>query len=137
MNKKENLHLETEIKIQLSNTERVILKRIDDNTILASVEEDLSGITRKLAYFDLKKKQWSGYNSHNFSIWFTLCKEHKVIKPKVIRFITTSEVPEDVRQMRRTFTCFKRRINITVNKIAIKTKHDLEEIRDMVMEPFN
>ena len=137
MNKKENLHLETEIKIQLSNTERVILKRIDDNTILASVEEDLSGITRKLAFFDLKNKQWIGYNSHNFSLWFTLCKEHKVIKPKVIRFITTSEVPEDVRQMKRTFTCFKRRINITVNKIAIKTKHDLEEIRDMVMEPFN
>ena len=137
MKKKENLHLETEIKIQLSNTERVILKRIDENTILASVEEDLSGITRKLAYFDLKKKQWSGYNSHNFSIWFTLCKEHKVIKPKVIRFITTSEVPEDVRQMKRTFTCFKRHINITVNKIAIKTKHDLEEIRDMVMEPFH
>lgn len=137
MNKKENLHLETETKIHLTDTERVILKRIDENTILASVEEDLSGITRKLAYFDLKNKQWSGYNSHNFSIWFTLCKEHKVIKPKVIRFITTSEVPEDVRQMKRTFTCFKRRINITVNKIAIKTKHDLEEIRDMVMEPFH
>ena len=129
-----------EIKIQISNTERVILKYIEENLILISVEEDLSGITRKLAYFDLKKKTYTGYNSHNFNIWFKLCKKHSNIKPKLIRFITSMDgniISEDIKQIKKTFTCFKRRINITINKMTQKAKNDFEGIKDIVIESFN
>ena len=127
----------TELKIHLTTTERIVLKRIDEKTVMVSVEEDLSGITRKLAFYDLVKRKWEGYNPHNFSLWFDICKQNKQIAPKIIRFITTSDIPEEVKQMRRTFTCFKRRVNITVNKVVQKTKHDLEEIKDMILEPFH
>ena len=127
----------TELKIHLTTTDRIVLKRIDGKTVMVSVEEDLSGTTRKLAFYDLVKRKWDGYNPHNFSMWFNICRQNRQIAPKVLRFVTTSNNSEEVKQIKRTFTCFKRRVNITVNKVVQKTKHDLEEIKDLILEPFH
>ena len=126
-----------ELKIHLTTTDRIVLKRVDGKTVMVSVEEDLSGTTRKLAFYDLVKRKWEGYNPHNFNLWFDICRQNKQIAPKVLRFITTSNTSEEVKQIKRTFTCFKRRVNITVNKVVQRTKHDLEEIKDMILEPFH
>ena len=124
--------LTTERKIKITDTERLIIKSGEDNIISIFIAEDLSGTVRILVFYDLLKKKWIGHNHYNLNMFFSLCKENNYISPKIIRILNNLESTDDIIKMKQTFTLFKRKINVTINKVMQKTKHDL----NLILEPF-
>lgn len=121
----------TTINISPTWTERIHLHRLADDTVAVSYEEDLSGTCRKLAYYNPVSKRWSGYSPTNYDMWFNILKRHKTLAPKVIRFITPLDKPYSVWKFSKTFTCFKRKVSIQIQKAATATKKEFDDLVDM------
>lgn len=124
-------NMDLKINISPTWTERLILQRLSDDTVFVSQEEDISGIIRKLAYYNPIKKQWTGYNPSSLDTFFKLVKENPSVKSKIIRFITPLGKPYDVWKFQRTFTCFKRKFSIQVQKVATATKREFDDLKEM------
>ncbi len=129
----ENNYKNMDLRINISPTwtESLIVHRMVDDTIAISHEDDISGIIRKLAYYDPIKKRWTGHSPTSLDMFFMLVKENPSVKSKIIRFMTPLDKPYDVYKFQRTFTCFKRRISIQVQKAATATKREFDDLMDM------
>lgn len=116
--------------IKLSEFESILFKRLNDNTVLISYNDILTGTNTKLAFYISGK--WTGYNPVNFNKLFFLFKKHKSLKPNLIRFLTPNDHVLEINKIEKVITCFRKRFQITI----LKTKRNLHTIED-IFEKMN
>lgn len=124
------------INISETHTERVLLRRLEDMTVMVLHEDDLTGTTTKLAYYNPSSKRWSGYSPTNFSKWFSLIKRHPYIGPKVVRFLSPDIGIKEIVNAEKVFTCFKRRFSIKVTKLTNRAKREFDSMKSDITELF-
>ena len=111
--------------VKISDNETLCLKRLNDGTVLVSIDDEVTGTLTKLAYY--KGGRWSGYNAPNYNKLFSLFRKYTSLKPKLIRFLTPNDHLPEVRKVTKVVNCARRRFTISVKSASRSVKHNLHE----------
>lgn len=108
------------------NTDRIVLCRNNDNEVIVSHEDDITGTLTKLAYYIPSDARWVGFNPKNLDTFFYLVRRYNLAH-KVVRFMSDKSQEEGV-HITKTFICFRRRVSINVQKVVLSTKRKLVDL---------
>tara|TARA_R110000868_G_scaffold268036_5_gene527294 strand:+ start:173 stop:553 length:381 start_codon:yes stop_codon:yes gene_type:complete len=112
------------LQIKVTDEENILLKRLSDGTVIVSCEDLITGSTTILASY--KNARWVGYNATNYAKFFSVFRTHKQLKSKLIKFLTPSPMNNELREIRKVFTCAKKRIVISIKSATRSTKRSLQ-----------
>jgi hypothetical protein len=102
--------------IRINDNESLCLKRLSDNTVVVTLEDELSGTLTNLACYI--EGRWIGHNATNYNKLFNLFKVYKPLKSKLIKFLTPNRGTPEIKQFTKIITCARRKFII-----SIKTAH--------------
>jgi hypothetical protein len=103
-----------ECVINVSEHESLQLRRLGDNIVQVSLDDNLTGTLTRLAYY--KNGTWRAYNAPNFEKLFSLFRLHKHLRPKLLKYLS-ARPPQDfpeIATFTRVFTCAQRRFIISI-----------------------
>lgn len=111
-------------QIRITDNEALLFKRLGDGTVIVSYEDLITGTTTVLAYY--KNARWVGYNSTNYQKFFSIFRTHRHLKSKLIKFLTPSPNNNELRELKKVFSCAKRRVVISIKSAKRSTKRSLQ-----------
>lgn len=99
--------------INVTEHESLQLRRLGDNIVQVSLDDNLTGTLTRLAYY--KNGTWRAYNAPNFEKLFSLFRLHRHLRPKLYKYLAArpQDFPE-IATFTKAFTCAQRRFVITV-----------------------
>lgn len=112
--------------IRITNEQSLCLKRLSDNTVVVSLDDELSGTLTKLAAYS--NGRWKGYNAPNLELMMSLFRKHKHLKPKLIKFLTPNHGAPEIKYFSKAFTCARRRFVIKIKKTVPKKLRDYDKM---------